>query len=535
MSVRSDRREFLALGLASLAAPSLGRAAGEPVVLRRAVASEVTSLDPQRPTGTLTREMAAEMFTGLVTVDAMGRLSPGGASGWTMSKDGLLWTFAVRPNMRWSDGAALTAADFAYSLRRYLQPDTGAPEADRLDSLVGARDFRFGHGAVSKLGITVDSPTQLTLRLERPDLDLPLALTSVSCVPEHVITKHGRQWAKPETLVSNGAYTLDSWAAGARVIKLQRNRYFHDAKSVAIRNVHWLTGYDDATRYRLFQRGEAEIAALEDASALARARREFGAQVSSVTKCALGAIGINLLRKPLDDPRIRRALVLAADRTILADKVRGLGERPWDGFLPLGIPDYEKPLLPEYAAWPMAKRRAEAQALMADARAGTAVPLQLGIGFPASGTGERAFLALRQMWRAIGVQLELQPLEGRAYLAALIERRFDLFSHNSFAMVPSATPFLERFASTASLNFTGYKNPTFDRNYALAQSELTVAARANDYAVLERELFRDLPMIPLFIGATHRLVSPRVSGWTQHPGVLQPTQFLSFGGRKRAG
>ena len=308
MTNRHSRRQFLALSLASLAAPSLGRAAAQPAILRRAVASEVTSLDPQRPTGTLTREMAAEMFTGLVTVDAIGRLAPGGASSWTMSKDGLLWTFAVRPNMRWSDGTPLTAQDFAYSLRRYLQPDTGAPEADRLDALVGAKDFRFGRGAASGLGIEVDSPTKLTLRLERPDLDLPLALTSVSCVPEHVIAKHGRQWAKPETLVSNGAYTLESWVAGARVIRLQRNRYFHAAQSVALPNVHWLTGYDDATRYRLFQRGETEIAAIEDASALARARKEFGAQVSSVTKCALGAIGINLARKPLDDaahpPRI---------------------------------------------------------------------------------------------------------------------------------------------------------------------------------------------------------------------------------------
>ena len=194
-----------------------------------------------------------------------------------------------------------------------------------------------------------------------------------------------------------------------------------------------------------------------------------------------------------------------------------------------------QPLLPEYAAWPMAKRRAEAQALVAQARVGAASPLKLGIGFPASATGERVFLALRQMWRAIGVQLELQPLEGRAYLAALIERRFDLFSHNSFAMVPSATPFLERYVSTASLNFTGYKNAAFDRNFALAQSELTVAARANDYAALERDLFRDLPMIPLFIGATHRLLSPRVGGWTEHPGVLQPTQFLSLATHKLAG
>ncbi len=527
MSISNARREFLAIALASLAVPAIGQTASV-AILRRTVASEVTSLDPQRPTGTLTREMAAEMFCGLITVDALSRLAPGGAQSWNTAKDGLSWTFTVRSGMRWSDGAPLTAQDYAYSLHRYLEPSTGAPEADRLDAIIGAKDFRFGRTTDVPLGIEMNSPTQLTLRLTRPDIDLPLALNSVSCVPRHVIEQHGRQWAKPETLVTNGAYTLADWKAGARVIKLKSNPFFHAARTVLAPEVHWLTGYDDATRYRLYQRQEADIATIEDSGTLSRARKEFGAQVSSETKCALGAIGINLLRKPLDDPRIRRALVLAADRRILSDKVRGLTEQPWDGFLPPGIPGYEKPLLPDYADWPMAKRRAEAQALVAQARAGAAEPLSIGVGFPASATGERVFLALRQMWRAIGVRLELQPLEGRAYLAALTARKFDLFSHNSFATVPSATPFLERYVSDASLNFTGYRNRNFDRNFLLAQSELTLEARANDYAALERDLLRDLPMIPLFIGATHRLLSPRVRGWTGHTGVLQPSQFLSL-------
>ena len=114
-------------GLASLlSAGASGPAfatAGTP--LRRVVASEVTSLDPQRPTGSLTTEMAAELFTGLTTYDAVGRLGPGCAESWSSSPDGLTWTFRLRPKLTWSDGTALGSRDFVFALQRYLAPETG--------------------------------------------------------------------------------------------------------------------------------------------------------------------------------------------------------------------------------------------------------------------------------------------------------------------------------------------------------------------------------------------------------------------------
>ncbi len=138
-----DRRSFIAASVATSLALPVRLQAQSGNTLRRVVASEMTSLDPQRPTGQVTAEMAAELFAGLTVTDTNGRVVPGCAASWRVSPDGLTWTFKLRSKLQWSDGTALTARDFVFTLRRYLDPETGAPNAVRLDSIVGARDVRF--------------------------------------------------------------------------------------------------------------------------------------------------------------------------------------------------------------------------------------------------------------------------------------------------------------------------------------------------------------------------------------------------------
>ena len=190
-----DRRLFIAASVAtSLALPArLQAQSGN--TLRRVVASEMTSLDPQRPTGQVTAEMAAELFAGLTVTDANGRVVPGCAASWQTSPDGLTWTFKLRPKLQWSDGTALTARDFVFTLRRYLNPETGAPNGVRLDAIVGARDIRFARKGPETLGVTAPDASTLVIRLEHPDVELPLNLCTAYCVPEHVVKVRGREWS----------------------------------------------------------------------------------------------------------------------------------------------------------------------------------------------------------------------------------------------------------------------------------------------------------------------------------------------------
>ena len=526
------RRHFLKCGIAgtvtaaigaSLELTAQGRSAA---VLRRVVASELTSLDPQRPTGQVTAEIAAELFAGLVVTDAAGRIAPGCANSWSTSADGRTWTFKLRKGLAWSDGKPLDARDFVFTLRRYLSPETGAAQATRLDSISGARDLRFGRKPPETLAVTAPDPLTLVIRLDHPDVELPINLVAAYCVPEHIIKVHGREWAKATLIVSNGPYRLESWAAGAKDLKLRHNPRFHEADQVAIERVEWRTGYDDPTRLRLFKLGEADVASIEDMGNLAMARRELAASLRASPECALGAIGINIARKPLDRIELRRALSMAVDREVLAGKVRGLGEQSWDAVLPPGIPGYPALTRADFASWPMARRLDAARSLLAGA--GIRGPIKLGVGFPTSPTGRKVFLAVAAMWKPLGVELELLPLDGRAYSAALQRGDYDLFSYSAFAVVPSAVNFFDRFVSDSAENVTRYRNADFDRIIGNAGREASVQGRFAGYVQAEKFLLRDVPFIPSWAGVSNRLISKRVRGWVDHPGHAHPSRFLSL-------
>ncbi len=526
------RREFLRSGLGALAVVPARPAVAEPVDarnrLRRAVASEITSLDPHRPTGSLTAELGPELFCGLTRLDRMGQLIPGAASSWTQSADGLRWTFTLRAGMKWSDGRALTNADVVFTLRRMLVPDTAARDADRLLALRNAREIQRARLPPERLGVSATGADSVTIELERPDVGLPWALSTAYLVPQHVIDARGREWAKPEHLVTNGPYYVEAWAPGAKVVNLRRNRHFHDAGRVAIERVDWLTGYDDTTRLRLFRLGEADIASIEDAGTLAIARRELGARLRSSPESAVGWIGLHTQRAPLDDARLRRALSLAIDRKVLAERVRGLGEIASDSALPPGLPDHPVVTLPDYAAWPMPQRLAAARELVQSLGAPAGGGRRLTIGYPASPTLRKVVLAVAAMWKGIGVDTELRPLDGRAYTAALLKGEFDVFSYSTFALVPTAGVFLDRFASDSPNNVCFYRSREFDAVLQSAQRQLTTAARAREYARAEALLLRDLPILPLYRGVSNRLVAARVRGWTDHPGHAHPSDFLSL-------
>ena len=492
------------------------------------VSTEITSLDPQRPTGQVTTDIGAELFCGLTYFDRGGRLAPGCALSWQASPDGLTWTFRLRDGLRWSDGRPLTARDFVFTLRRYLSPETAVAQAGRLEAIRGARELRLGRGKADALGVSAPDARTVRIELEYPDVELPTMLSSAYCVPEHVIASRGRDWLRPEFIVSNGAYVLDQWAPGAKVIRLRRNRHYHDAARVAIQRVDWLTGYDDGTRLSLFRLGEVEDSTIEDAGNLGTARRELAASLRSSPEASVGWLGFNVTRGRMADPRLRLALSLAIDRRLITDKVRVLGEQPSDALLPPGLPGHGAPAQPPYADWPMPRRLATARELLRQAgiAPGTLPPLVLG--YSASPTLRKVFLAVASMWKAIGIRAELQPLDGRAYGAALTEGRFDAFSYAAFAQVPTAVVFLDRFVSGSAANVTGWRNAEFDRLFQAGLRQREVAGRAAGLAAAERLVLRELPVAPLWIGVSNRLVSPRVTGWVDHPGHAHPSQYLAL-------
>jgi oligopeptide transport system substrate-binding protein len=180
-------------------------------VLHRGLLTDPETVDPQRVRSTQAGDILRDIGEGLLSYSATGDLVPGAADEWSLSADGLVYTFHIREGARWSNGEPLTAEHFAFSLRRLVDPATAAFYSQMVGDIVNAREIIAGDVPASELGVEAVDDNTLVIRLERPVPYLLSLLTYPSTFPVHPdsIALHGDEFTRPGNLLSNGAYKLD--------------------------------------------------------------------------------------------------------------------------------------------------------------------------------------------------------------------------------------------------------------------------------------------------------------------------------------
>ena len=155
---------------------SIDAAAQATVRLERGNGPEPSTLDAHRCQEVACGNVLRDLYEGLVSEDATGRLIPGMAERWQVSADGRVWTFHLREGLRWSNGEALTAPAIVASFRRAFAPATAAPFAEQFDAVVNATDVQSGKSPATTLGI--DAPDAYTVRIRTTrQVFLPSLLT----------------------------------------------------------------------------------------------------------------------------------------------------------------------------------------------------------------------------------------------------------------------------------------------------------------------------------------------------------------------
>jgi len=501
--------------------------------LRRSRGGTLTTLDPHRALSAVDFEVAADCFLGLTTLDARGQLIAGCARDWQISTDGRRYEFRLRADLRWSDGRAINAGDFAASIGRLLDPATSALLGYRYDAIRGARARRESK-SVANFGVSAPAVDRLVIELDRPETDLLKLLVLAYPVPLQLIEQRGNDWAKPPHIIVNGAYRPVSWAQNGSLILERNPRALRLGDEVAAaQRVEWVMGIDDPTRWRLFRSGELQLAQIGDAAVLETARREMPRSVQSAPYFGGGWLGLNVTRAPLADSRLRRLLSLAVDRNALVSKVRRLGESPSESLVPAAVDDYPNRALPDYARLSQAERLRQARELAAALGLQRSKPLVLRAIYSSNSLTQRTFLALDAMYSPLGIRLDARGLESRAYSLALNQGDFDLMDYSPFSAVQSATSFIGRFQSGSFLNYSRYSNREVDRLIELAERQMEPARRAEYYLQAESILLRDLPVVPLYSGVTHRLISTRLRHAAMNSALALPSQYLSLQGTNR--
>ncbi|NBV48570.1 MAG: peptide ABC transporter substrate-binding protein [Verrucomicrobia bacterium] len=321
--------------------------------------AEPSGLDPQTVTGLSESHIVGALFEGLVNYDPKDlHPIPGIAESWTMSADGKTWTFRLRKAARWSNGDPITAADFLFSYERMLRPSFGAEYASMLHGIRGAKDFAAGKTKdFRSVGLRAPDPHTLVIELEHP---IPYFLQLVchhSWIPVHppTILKFGSidalntPWTRPASMVCSGAFTLESWEVARRVV-VRKNPLYWNAKEVALNAVEFRAIADLFAEERAFRGGELHVTGAVPPYKVAKLREAKAPQLRIDPFLATAFVWVNCdikgdkpadvaARKALTDPRVRRALGMAIDRNLIAEKVLRAGEKPALHFTPPGTGD----------------------------------------------------------------------------------------------------------------------------------------------------------------------------------------------------
>ena len=497
--------------------------------LHRGNRYDPATLDPQKVNTTYEFAIITDLFEGLVAYDALGQPIPGLASSWTISPDGKRYTFTLRPNLVWSDGAPLTAEDVVFTFRRLMDPKTTAIFAPLLYVVANAHAVNTGAAALDTLGVTAPNATTVVMELAAPAPYLTQLLASAysSIVPRHLILQRGDTWTQPGIMVSSGAFVLEAWRPQSGVV-LAHNPHFYDAAEIKLARVAYIPTEDVNSGVARFRAGELDMQLDVPASQIDQLVAEMPAQTRLTPTLLTYYLALNTTQPKLSDKRVRRALSLAIDRDILTDKVLRSGEGAAFSFVPPVVVGY-KPAALDFAATASDERLAEAKRLLGEAGYGSAKPLRITYSHSSNLDLRRIAVIIAGMWKRIGVETTLLNTEGKVHFANLREGNFEVAFVGWAADFNDASSFLYVLDSgTTRSNYSRYHNPIFDGLLARVATLENAEARAEVLHDAEALAMADQPIIPLYFGVSKNLISQRVVGWRANAIDVHPSRYLSL-------
>ena len=496
--------------------------------LNRGNGAEPDSLDPQFVGGTAEENILNDLMVGLTTLDAAARPVPGIAQSWSVSPDGLTWTFHLRKAL-WSDGRPVTADDFVFAWRRLADPKTASRYAYNLWVVKNARGVSGGKLPPASLGVVAAKPDTLIVTLEHPAPYLPELLTHPSAMPlpRAVVEAKGANWSRPGNYVSDGPYVLKEWVPNDH-ITLVKNLRFYDAANVSIPTVNYLATSDADAALRRFRAGELDLQTPAPMSQAAWLRANMPGVLHVTPSLALAYIAFNLADPALKDAGVRRAINLAIDREAITGKVLKKGEPAAYAIVPPGTAGYPGGVAMDFRAMPMPARLAEAQKLMQAAGYGPFARLKLNFETTVNTDNRRLAAVFQAMLRPIYIDLSIQTVEHQIHLRNLRLRQYQLADASWYADFNDASNFLDLLRTDSGNNYAGYHTPRFDAAMDAAAAEPDAGKRGRALAGAEAMALKDAPWAPIRFPAQSDLVSPKVKGWTANARDFQPSRWLSL-------
>jgi oligopeptide transport system substrate-binding protein len=480
-------------------------------IYRRELGSDPPRLDPAYLTEVYSREVASQIFDGLVQFDAHLQPIPAIAELWEASRDGRIWTFFLRRGVKFHHGREVTAHDFVYSFTRLLQLGSPGPVANFFTRIRGATDFMQGK-APGVEGLKAVDRYTLQIVLEEPYAPslAVLGLTNAAVVPQEEVERLGDRFGRFP--VGTGPFKFSRWEPNLEIVLEANEDYYEGRPYLSAVVFKIVLGERLEERFTEFLKGNLEETRIPSGKTEEAGLNPIYRKYQRIRKPTLSFlyIGFNTQFKPFDDRRVRQAFNYAVNVEEIVNKITKMGSIPARGALPPGMPGYD-PKLQGYTY-----NLAEARRLLSEAGYpdGTGFPIvQLWSVHKAEST--RAELAAYQRYLAdLGVKIEIHYApDWPSYKAMLEQGKLPMFRLIWVADIPDPDNTLYALLqSTSPTNYRFYRNPVVDQLLEEARKEADDIQRLALYREVERIAIADAPWIPQHHSVLDYLFQPYVQG-----------------------
>ncbi|WBU65182.1 peptide ABC transporter substrate-binding protein [Paracoccus aerodenitrificans] len=472
----------------------------------------IKTTDPQKNTDVEGSQVLRQLFEGLMNEDEKGAMVPGVATDYTVSEDGLTYTFNLRPEAKWSNGEPVTAGDFVYGWQRAVDPANASQYAwfMELMNIVNASEIVAGDMAPDQLGVTAVDDNTLEVKLTKPTPYFVKMTSHTTTFPvlKSVVDEFGDDWTQPGNLVGNGAFVLTDHNLGV-TITMEKNPEYWDADNVILTKMTGITVNDQNVALTRYQAGELDRMDIP-AGQYPRLKEEFPDEAVSMPYSCSYAYLVNMSdkgREELQDPNIRRALALGLNRDIIVEQVLQGGQRPSYNWTHWATEGFEMPEI-EMAGMTQEDRTAEAKRLLEEAGYTPDNPLNLTLNYNTSEDHKKIAVVAQQMWKPLGVNLTLNNMEWKVHTDRMQNQDFELARYAWCADYNEASTYLDYFRSTGS-NYGEFNNAEYD---ALLDEAVTSDNPNEQYTAAEQILAAELPLIPIYHYANVDMIKPYVKG-----------------------
>jgi oligopeptide transport system substrate-binding protein len=481
--------------------------------LRLALPSWPTTLDPQRALTRVEHLLMRELFTGLTTFDSAGNIVPGLAESWTVSTDGVVYTFALRPGLKWANGAEFEARDIVRGFERALDPATAAPLFAQLLLIKNAEEFRLGTLAgAQKLGVTAIDQRTVEIRLSAPSQRFLQVLAQPVAMPA---PDPRASSAVIASNIGNGPFVVDHQAAGHRLIK---NSNFYDAASVGVTAVDVVLA--PSLTAALANENIDLALAYTPEPRMGRATKTGFIEGEGLD---IVQLSLNVMRAPLNSRELRHALGMLIDR---ADLIKGLRLNNAEPAFNM-VPDapysaYRAP----YARLDRADRAIVAEALLLDFDVRALRPLKFL--YPDEPTHAAMAQAVAAAWRVVGFKVDLVAVPEAPYEAALLSGDFDVAIAVPWRASRAADSFLWPHTQAAGpWNVSSYREPEFEQFMKMADEESLTDAYPSHLRQAEGVLIEDQVTLPLVFFPANVPARTKIPGLVANAAHIYALRYLS--------